>query len=500
MAPSGKDKPNKPNAAEFPGGRALVSVMVVVVLALVSFALAYFAARTWSGPPEQDAVSIAVAQTDGALVDEAAEPPSETSGQNLPPLDVVVPETAEGLLDEASRVADDLVARYPQNPDAFETTARFHLRMGNKDEAEKAWQTSLKLDPQYAHAMEGLATIASQRGEHQKAVSLLRQALLIRPTAPEVQVELAKALLAQGKAEESVEILEKTVETHPGSLEAFTQYGAALLQLKQYEEAKEAYEKAVELDPAHGPAYIGLATASARLGQTEEAKRYQQKVQETQAERTTALREERQAYEDLAALRDDTARSYSEMGRVYLAIGELESAKYLWHRAAYLDEKNVEARQALAWLYAREGQLLKTIRVMFQLAKIEPDNMSYSLESARLFLELGQPQDAEWVLQRQADGGPGRDPVHAALAEMYLNILPNPAKALEHAQRAVELAPSADNFVLLSSAYEATGDQQAAIEAMGKAVDQEPGNLQYKQVYELMKESDAEARTPAANE
>src|SRR5690606_24158248 len=123
----------------------------------------------------------------------ADEAPQQTGGTSQDrkdrlPLDPLIPESASALIEEGKRVADDLVDRFRQSPDAHEMLARFHYEFGQVERAVQAWQQCLELDPSYAYAHAGLAKAATRRGAHGEAVSHLRQAILVQPQVVSYQI------------------------------------------------------------------------------------------------------------------------------------------------------------------------------------------------------------------------------------------------------------------------------------------------------------------------
>lgn len=328
----------------------------------------------------------------------------DPSPADIPPVGDGDPKTPAELLDEAERVANHLVNRLPGDPDAYEMLGRMHLMLGNTQEAEKAWQRCLELAPNYVHAYIGLGRVASRRGDYERAAQCFRQALVVAPNTPVAQIELAKAWIEMGKLNDATEMLEQHVAQFPQSLSGWLQLGAASLQQKDYRKAKNAYGTAVRLSPASTEALFGLATAYARLGLNDEAQQYQREFQERRSAEQDDQRRQRNEYEDIEALREDVARLYLEMGRVYLAGGVNAAAERVWSRAATLRPQDVGPKQALAWFYLQHDRPADTIRVLKQLAALEPDNPSYPLEIARIYLRLDRPKDAQEVLENYAQG------------------------------------------------------------------------------------------------
>jgi tetratricopeptide (TPR) repeat protein len=348
------------------GARWLWRLLLPCVL-IAAAALGFYSAVRL--PPDDSPVA------DFPPVDaQPASPPAASVGKSAPakssdriPLGPLVPDSGEKLLAEARRVVEHLVERFPRQPDAQETFARFHYDFGEVERAVDAWKRCLELNPNYAYAHAGLAKAAVQRGAHDEAVAHYRRAVLAAPTAPAYQLELGKTLLAAGGVEEAVEVLERVVRSDASQMEAHAQLGSARLQNQEIQAAKAAFEAALALDPDYAPARFGLVTACARLGLEEEAREHQVKLREAREERTGELRAQRVAYDDVRLLRVDIARLYTDMAGVYLAQGRPDAAEQLWQRAARMHAENRESRQGLAFLYLQQGDHAATIRMLREL-------------------------------------------------------------------------------------------------------------------------------------
>lgn len=404
------------------------------------------------------------------------------------PLDPLVPETGAGLIAEAERVARDLAKRFPENPDAHEMLARFHLEFADLDEATKAWQRCLQLNANYAYAHAGLAKVATERGELTEAVANWRRAILADPATLAHQIELGKALLAAGEVDESIGVLERAVKADPRSPQAHAELGSARLQRREDAAAKTEFETALELDPRNTAAHFGLATACARIGQVEQAREHEARYAELQADRTQAAGRARRAYDDDRALGEDVAVLYTDMGSVYLAAGRAGPAEQLWRRAARLHRENRPCRQALAWLMRQQNKPLESILFLRELARLEPVSVTFPVEMARIYVEMGRVDDAERALQEFGDSVPTSAAAQAALAEFYLRVKNEPKLAVEHAQKAADLSGAASDWVLLSTAHERLGEFSAAIAALERAGSLAPDNLQYRQLLALLQE------------
>ena len=119
---------------------------------------------------------------------------------------------AAPLLREAGEVADQLLARFPENGEVLDVTASLYQGLGKTKDAIRCWERSIELSPALgpiAHAAMGAA--AYDEGNLEAAVTHYRAAMQADPASAVYPVHLGQALIDQGKLPEAVESLEKSL-------------------------------------------------------------------------------------------------------------------------------------------------------------------------------------------------------------------------------------------------------------------------------------------------
>lgn len=414
----------------------------------------------------------------------------------LPPVPVTEPETAEGIIEEGVRLLEHLTQRFPDQPDVHELQARLHDWMDNTPQAVEAWQRCLKLDPSYAYAYEGLASVAAKRGEHEKAIALYRRAVALNPRSAPSRVQLAEALLALGEADKAVTLLQETASSFPEATDAHYQLGIAHQQRGEFAEAKRSFEQTLDLEPRYAAAQIGLARAAMQLGLEEEARQHEEKYKQLSARDREGSRRNRLQFDDVQATGQDVAEIYTDAGRIYLAQGEPAAAELVWRRAAILDPQDLNCRQALVWLYAQQGDHAKAVRRLREMTDLGPGDPAFQLEMARFYAQMDRVEEAENLLKTICETAPDEPAAHAELAKLYLRMDRRFPEALRLAQRAVELAPTAEHYVLLSGCYERNRNRAKAAEAMAEASRRDPQNIRYRQMHEAFQQQMQQQQEP----
>ncbi len=460
-----------------PRSRGPVAALLLVVV--VAYAAAGYFAVQLLKPPEKDQDSHPPPLPFAVTVDEtpSAAPPAAVDPDHPLPNDV------DSLVDEVRQLVDYLVVASPNEPDAWEVQARMQAWLGNTSEAVESWKKCLELAPDYAHAYFGMGTVAARLEDVDEAVVHFRRALAIDPSSFPARTALAEALIRAGRAEEAVETIR---DGTPWGLRARDYFllGQAYGQLREYEKAKESYQSAIRHYPDYREAYHGLATMSARLGDHEGAAQAMEDFRSLRAAAEREQAETRTPYDDFEAMCHRAALIYSEVASLWIVEERLPDAERLLRRGAELSPRNVECRQALAAIHRYEGRLREAIRILEELAAIEPERAVYWLEVGRLRTELVEFTAAEEAFLEASQAAPEDPAPFVALCELHLDLERDPARALRYAQAAVERDASPANHVLLAMARNLDGDPAGARQALARAVELAPEEPHFRRLYE----------------
>ncbi len=313
-----------------------------------------------------------------------------------------LPTLTQEINEQARKLAERLTADFPNNPDSHHVAADVSYWQGDSEKAVKSWEKCLELEPRYAYAHHGIGKVAAKKGQHEQAVSAFREALKLGQAPVDTQVELAWALIHTGELAEAIETINKSLETGPPSGRAFFLLGTAHEQLQDYEKAKDAYRQAINLLPGLAEAYYGMANVCRRLGQSDEAEEFLKRHKELTEGDRRRLQTLRSSYNDVEDMRRLLASNYLNAARIYRANNNLRETEKLLQNAASLDPANAEARQGLAWLYNQQGRIVEAIRILEELAVIEPENPTYYLEIGRLHKNAKRAEAAAEAFEKAA--------------------------------------------------------------------------------------------------
>ncbi len=260
----------------------------------------------------------------------------------------------------------------------------------------------------------------------------------------------AEALFAEGRKhnERAVETLLEAIELYPTNGEAFAGLGDAYRRLGELNEARINYEKSIELVPQNGKVLKQLVVIADSLGNDEDYKKWLKTCRDTipedpwVMERTLQANEELDPREGIARreelFRDnpDDASNIRRLASLYLKLGDNQKAE------------------------ERIDQMLATT-----------DGKRYLSSAAKMLRELGKPEKALEILQKNLWDSPNDKKAEAQLliGEHYRSV-GNLQEAETAYLAAADIEPSQPVFVAIGTHFTLTNQMTEADRWLEKAL------------------------------
>jgi Flp pilus assembly protein TadD len=171
--------------------------------------------------------------------------------------------------EEAGRIIDQAIERYPNSPDLRNLKGEFFLKTGKIEEATKVFLYIEEHWPYHVETLNNIAIILCFNEEWDKAKKLLRGALRISPSNKSVLENLkfvqneilaseAKRFLQHDNYFEANNRLEKVLASDNQHIEALNLLAAIHIKRGNLEEAKKSLSLVLEADPANEEAKENL--------------------------------------------------------------------------------------------------------------------------------------------------------------------------------------------------------------------------------------------------
>ena len=242
------------------------------------------------------------------------------------------------------------------------------LKLGNNEEAARAFQLAVDKDPKdlSARAMLAISLYSShQYGEAAKAFDQVGDGVY---RDPRMAYAWAFSLARTNDPRKTIEVLNK-LTTQPLTKEMWMATGDLYAQVDDQEDALRSFRKAIELDPTAERAHHFAGVALIRLGRPSDAiPEFQAELKlnpddpDTQYNLAYALLETSQKDQALALLRallaahPDHAQAQYQLGKELLASGNIDQAVPHLEAAARLDPSEDYIHYQLQAAYRKAGR------------------------------------------------------------------------------------------------------------------------------------------------
>jgi len=360
-------------------------------------------------------------------------------------------------------------------------------RHGDATKALEYFNKVLEQDPERPDVYKSIGWFYMNKGQYEQAISYWQKALEIDPNIPGVHHDIALALMGQNRQSQAIGELEKDIQITPRSSSSYFLLGQLYLRQNEYEKARNNYEKAIEIKPNYPNAYYGLFTLSARLKQQDKAQVYMAVFKKLKAEEMEVLKDQNEAVDDLIDMQKGAAETYLLAGQMYQAGGNFQEAEELYKKAATLNPENIQCLEKLASLYITRNHITDAIPLYRRISEIDPNDPICHLNIGILSMRLKQLDDAEKAFRNAIEVAPKSSGGYRELAQLYLRAGRGYPEARELAEKAVALEPTALNYFVLCWACDMNGDSENALKAIERAIQLEPANSKYRNVYERIK-------------
>jgi tetratricopeptide (TPR) repeat protein len=376
-----------------------------------------------------------------------------------------------GLLAEAARIYEGLLAGNPEHVEALNYLGVVALQQGNPQRAVELMGRALVLNPGAAAVYANLGEAYRTAGDFRQAVGCCRAALRLQPNFPEAANGLGLALQVLGQSEAAMAQFRAAVEMNPGFAAAHNNLADALRIRGDSAQALTHFRRAVEIAPQWAEARSNLGQflleqlkLEEALVHCREAVRLRPDLPQTQNNLGNVLRElgrlaEAQAcYAEALRLGPGLAMTYSNMGQSLQEEGRLGEA-VAWYRRALelepnlvrahwnlggaleeqedhaaatasyqaalrLDPRCAEAHNGLGWVLHEQGHFQEALGYYRKAIELKPDLAAAHCSLGTLLEELSDFDGAQRCFRESLRHDPRSAQGYALLATLLGGKLP----------------------------------------------------------------------------
>ena len=167
---------------------------------------------------------------------------------------------AEGNAAAAKPAFEELLAKFPEEPDLHLFLGISQLRLRDPDAAVVAIKKAIALDPKHAEARTLLGWFELEiRGNFDGAIQQYLKVVELKPDSPQAHVNLGVAYKNKGALDKALESYNRALGLRTDYVEALSNRGWVYVDQEKWQEARRDFDQALKIKPEDHGALQGLA-------------------------------------------------------------------------------------------------------------------------------------------------------------------------------------------------------------------------------------------------
>ncbi|XP_058481831.1 protein O-mannosyl-transferase TMTC1 isoform X2 [Solea solea] len=306
----------------------------------------------------------------------------------------------------------------PHNAKVHYNYANFLKDSGRHEEAIHHYTTALRLYPRHASALNNLGTLTHSPEE---AEHYYRKALVTNPQHNRALFNLGNLLKSQGKEKEAEALLIDSICFGPHFADAYSSLASLYAEQKRFSEANAVYLKGLENCPDNSDLHNNYGVFLVDTGKEDLAATH---------------------YQEAIRLKPAHYVAMVNLGRLLRSSNDNKAAES-WYKRALQVTRKVEILTPLGALYYNTGHYEEALQVYREAVALQPDSTDIWLALAQVLVMAGYTTDAK---------------------KMTLDIISRGDSCIEC-------------YRLLSAIYSKNGNFTEALDALDRALQQNPSDV-----------------------
>lgn len=170
----------------------------------------------------------------------------------------------QGHEQQAERIARDVLAQIPSQPDALNLMGLLSTRRGELEEARRYFNKGLKKAPGHLHLLNSAGLVEKDLNEHARAEAHFLKALKLNPEYFYARHNLASVYGAQRKFSRAKRLYQQVIRQQPNFVDSLANLSNILEAEHELDEAKVLASRALAINPDHYMARLTLANIAQR--------------------------------------------------------------------------------------------------------------------------------------------------------------------------------------------------------------------------------------------
>ena len=343
-----------------------------------------------------------------------------------------------------------------------------YQELNSLSEAIAAYQAALALDGQpevHRNAHLHLGIVYKAQGELSLAESHLKEALGLLTETAEAYIHLGDVYARQRRFDDAEKAYHAGIRLNPHHTESYYGLGRVAEMQNRLKQALTYYNAALARNRYLSEAHYRRALVYRRLGDSEHAE-----VAMTEFRRLRTYEDRMHQYREALYSNPNLPMLYIKLGELHETYENLTEASRTYETAIQVYPSYLPAYLSLGEIFIKQRNLEKAIEVYETAAKIAPNNPRVSVKLGVIYINQRQFEPAILAFKQAIAADNTAAEAYNNLARLYAGLGKEMQQAIDLAERAVTLMPTAKHYDTLAYTYYRNAEYAKALTAIHQAL------------------------------
>ena len=367
-----------------------------------------------------------------------------------------------------------------------------HQELNDLSPAASAYQKALALKaPQEVHgnAHMQLGIVYKSQGKLSLAADHLKQSLILLPAVGQSHTHLGDVYLLQRRFNDAEKAYREGIRLNPDHTESYYGLGRVAEMQNRFQQAMEYYDAALVRNRYSSQVHYRRALTYQKLGDKEQAE-----AAMAQFQRLKTYEDQMHRFREALYTNPNVPMLYIKLGELHEAYDNLTEAAQIYEVATQVHPSYLPAYLHLGEVFIQQRTLEKAVRVYEKAAEVAPDNAQVQIKLGVIYINQHQFDPAITAFKRAIAVDNTAAEAHNNLARLYAGLGKEMQQAIDLAQQAVALAPTAKHYDTLAYTYYRTAQYAQALDAINQAVSLAPNVKAYSKLRAKIQTAQAERK------
>ena len=347
-----------------------------------------------------------------------------------------------------------------------------YQELNSLSEAASAYQKALtRKASQEVHGNSHLqlGIVYKTQGKLVFAEDHFKQALILLTQSAEAHIHLGDVYILQRRFNAAEKAYREGIRLNPNHTESYYGLGRVAEMQNRLKQAMEYYDAALVRNRYSAQAHYRRALTYQKLGDQEKSE-----TAMAQFQRLKTYEDQMHRFREAIYTNPNLPVLYIKLGELHEAYDNLAEAAQIYEVAMQMYPSYLPAYLHLGEVFIRQRALEKAGRVYEKATEIAPDNAQVQIKLGIIYINQHQFEPAVAAFKRAIAVDNTAAEAHNNLARLYAGLGKEMQQAIDLAQQAVVLAPTAKHYDTLAYTYFRNAQYAQALDAINQAISLAP--------------------------